>query len=67
MPPEIEARWREVLDAVREAEMPARVTTGIGYKNKTWLRTEMLVAPLGMNAEVAMLLMVFVAWSKSRL
>ena len=64
---EFEARWREVFDAVREAKAPVRVTTGIHFQRKTWLETEMFVAPLGENNKVTMLFMTFVASNKRQL
>ena len=66
LPPELEGSWRELFDAVRIRKMPARVTTGIDFRGKTWLKTEMFVAPLGQDGEVTMLLMTFVAWSKTK-
>ncbi len=64
LPPEIETRWRVVFDAVREAKAPLRVSTGINFQGKTWLETEMFVAPLGENGQVTMLFMTFVASNK---
>src|SRR6185437_8534073 len=47
LPPEIETRWRKVFDTVRRKKAPVRMTTGIHFQGKTWLTTEMFVAPLG--------------------
>ncbi len=63
LPPEIEMRWRRVFDAVREKVAPVRVTTGIQFQAKTWLTTEMFVAPLGESGEQNMLFLAFTAWS----
>jgi hypothetical protein len=63
LPPEIEMRWRRVFDAVREKRAPVRVTTGIQFQAKTWLTTEMFVAPLGETGEPNMLFLAFTAWS----
>ena len=63
LPPEIEPSWRAVFDTVRERMAPVRVRTGIDFQNKTWLTTEMLVAPLGTQERITMLFMTFVAWS----
>jgi hypothetical protein len=66
LPPEIEMRWRQVFDAVREKNAPLRVTTGILFQAKTWLTTELFVAPLGEADEPNMLFIAFTAWSASR-
>ena len=58
LPPEIETRWREVFDAVREARAPLRVTSGIRFQRKSWLEAEMFVGPLG-DGDVTMLFMAF--------
>ncbi|MDE2134935.1 MAG: PAS domain-containing protein [Alphaproteobacteria bacterium] len=64
LPPEIEPNWREVFGAVQAAKAPVRVTTGIDFQGKTWLKAEMFVAPLGEGGDVSMLFMTFVSWSK---
>jgi hypothetical protein len=63
--PEIEERWRTLFDAVREAGRPVRATTRIAFKGKSWLRTEMFIAPLseGGGEPVSMLFMCFTSWS----
>jgi len=66
LPPEIEMRWRRVFDAVCEKRAPARVTTGIQFQTKTWLTTELFVAPLGEGDEPNMLFIAFTAWSTNR-
>lgn len=63
LPPEIEMRWRRVFDLVGEKKAPVRVTTGIQFQAKTWLTTEMFVAPLGEAGEPNMLFLAFTAWS----
>jgi hypothetical protein len=66
LPPEIETRWREVFDGVREKKAAVRITTGIHYQGKTWLTAEMFVAPLGEAGEPNMLFLAFDAWSQNR-
>jgi len=66
LPPQIETRWRRVFDAVCEKKAPVRVTTGIHFQGKTWLTTEMFVAPLGEAEEPDMLFIAFTAWSQRR-
>jgi hypothetical protein len=65
LPPEIEMRWRRVFDAVREKKSPLRVTSGVQFQAKSWLTTEMFVAPLGEAGEPNMLFLAFTAWSGS--
>lgn len=66
LPPEIETSWREVFDAVRERSAPLRVRTGVDFQRKTWIETEMFVAPLGQSDLVSMLFMTFASWSGKR-
>ncbi len=64
LPKNIEARWREVFDAVRQTARPLRVTTRLAFRPRAWLATEMFVAPLSEDAtHVTMLLMCFTSWS----
>ena len=65
LPPQIEMRWREVFDSVREKKAPVRVTTGIEFQAKAWLTMEMFVAPLGDGEESDMLYIAFIAWARS--
>jgi hypothetical protein len=63
LPPEIEMRWRKLFDSVRTAAKPVRATTRIGFQEKSWLLTEMFVAPLGEDGVVSMLFMCFTSWT----
>lgn len=65
LPPEIESRWRQVFDSVCEKKAPLRVTTGVHFKGKTWLNTEMFVAPLGDSDLATMLFVAFTSWSQA--
>jgi hypothetical protein len=64
LPPQIETRWRQVFDVVGEKKKPLRVATGIHFQGKTWLSTEMFVAPLGQAGEPDMLFVAFDSWSR---
>ena len=64
LPPELEACWRTVYDAVRKAKAPVRITTKIDFRGRNWLSSEFLVAPLGTNGEPSMLFLTFVSWGE---
>ncbi len=65
LPAAIENRWRDVFDSVCGAMAPLRVTTRIEFRGKTWLRTELFVAPLrGADDSLPMLFICFTTWSE---
>ena len=65
LPEEIEPSWREAFAAVYEAIAPLRLTAQVDFKGMSWLEIEMLIAPLGENDRVTMLLTCFVSRSMS--
>jgi hypothetical protein len=62
LPPETLARWIACFDAARMALAPVRVTSRVVYQNKTWLQAEVLLAPLGQDDQVVMLLAAVDVW-----
>lgn len=61
LPKAIEPTWREAFGAAYEARAPLRLTARVDFKHMTWLEIEMLIAPLGENDKVTMLLTCFVS------
>jgi hypothetical protein len=55
LPPDIAQRWRTFLDTVRKSAEPLRVTSRVAFQNKSWLASELFLAPLGQHGEVTML------------
>jgi hypothetical protein len=65
LPVAIQERWREVFDAVCDAVAPLRVTTRIEFQRKSWLKTELFVAPVRDGADaISMLFVCFDSWSE---
>ena len=63
LPAEIEARWRRMFDAARDAAAPIRTIGRIAFQKKTWLEGETLTAPLGADGKtVSMLFVVLASW-----
>jgi hypothetical protein len=61
LPPEIEARWRMMFDAARDAAAPVRITGRIAFQRKTWLQCELMIAPLGTEGKTISMFFVAVA------
>jgi hypothetical protein len=60
--PEIEERWRALFDPVCASAKPLCARTGLSFQEKTWLMSEMFVAPLGDSANaVSKLFLCFTA------
>ncbi len=55
LPPETVRRWRGFMETVRESAEPLRVASRVAFQNKTWLASELFVAPLGQNGKATML------------
>ena len=66
LPPEIEARWRGMLDAARDAVAPIRAVGRVAYQRKNWLECEVLIAPLSADGETVSMLFVAVATWEAR-
>lgn len=62
LPPKIEERWRLILDTGLQAAAPLRATSRVAFSGKTWLKSEILVAPLGDGGEIAMLFVAVEFW-----
>jgi hypothetical protein len=61
LPPAISDRWQKCFDAVVAANRPLRLTGRVGFKNKSWLNGEILLAPLGdEGCPVSMIFIAFV-------
>lgn len=67
LPPNVAETWYEAFDHVRDGKAPVRLTAEVDFKKKTWLSIEMLIAPLGEQETVTMLLTCFVSWSRTAL
>lgn len=65
LPPHLAAAWHSVFDSVTTSAKPIRITTQVDFQGKNWLDIELMVAPLGEQGTVSMLLISFVAWSKT--
>jgi hypothetical protein len=64
LPPEIEARWRQVCDEVRKSRGPVSVSGRLAYQGRHWLQTETFVGPLAEEGqEITMFLLGFAARS----
>ncbi len=61
LPPEIEARWRRMFDAARDAAAPIRITGRVAFQRKTWLQCELMIAPLGTDGKTISMFFVAVA------
>jgi hypothetical protein len=65
--PAVEERWRALFDPVCERAEPVCARAEISFEEKTWLMSEMFVAPLGDSAsEVSMLFLCFTATKQNR-
>ena len=62
LPPEILERWVTCFEAARTSAAPVRVSSRIAYQNKTWLQSEVLLAPLGQDGHVFMLFTAVDVW-----
>ena len=59
-------RWIACFEAARTSAAPIRVTTPqVTYQGKTWLQSEVLLAPLGQDDRVLMLLAAVDTWPAS--
>jgi hypothetical protein len=61
LPAEIEARWRSMLDAARDAASPIRTIGRVAFQRKTWLECETMIAPLGTDGKTVSMFFVAVA------
>ena len=61
LPPEIELRWRRMLDAARDAGAPIRTIGRVAFQAKHWLECETLIAPLGFDGRMVSMFFVAVA------
>lgn len=60
--PQIEERWRTLFDPVRERAKPLCARAEISFEERSWLMSEMFVAPLGDSVnDVSMLFLCFAA------
>ncbi len=66
LPPEIEARWRRMFDAARDAGAPVRITGRVAFQRKTWLQCELMIAPLGTDGKTISMFFVAVATWEAR-
>jgi hypothetical protein len=56
-------RWVSCFEAVKTSVAPIRVTTPqVSYQGKTWLQSEVLLAPLGQGGQILMLLAAVDTW-----
>jgi hypothetical protein len=62
LPPEILERWIACFDTARTSAAPVRAASRIAYQNKTWLQSEVLLAPLGQDGHVLMLFAAVDIW-----
>jgi hypothetical protein len=63
LPPDVLKRWTACFEAARSNGAPVRVTTSqVVYQDKTWLQAEVLLAPLGLDGRVTMLLAAVDTW-----
>jgi hypothetical protein len=62
LPPKIEERWRQILDAGLEAAGPLRATSRVAFSGKTWLKSEIFLAPLGEAGRIEMLFVAVELW-----
>src|ERR1700761_7913118 len=52
LPPDVLKRWVACFEAVRASVAPIRVATPqVAYQGKTWLQSEVLLAPLGQDSK----------------
>ena len=65
LPTHLVIAWHGVFDGVATSAKPIRITTQVDFQDKTWLDIELMVAPLGEQDVVNMLLISFVSWSKT--
>jgi hypothetical protein len=61
LPAEIEARWRAMFDAARDAAAPIRTIGRVAFQRKHWLQCETMIAPLGTDGKTISMLFVAVA------
>ncbi len=63
LPPEALERWIACFEAVRTSAAPVRVAAPqVAYGGKNWLQAEVLLAPLGQDGRVLMLLAAVDTW-----
>lgn len=63
LPQEVLERWIACFEATRTSAAPIRVTTPqVRYQGKTWLQSEVLLAPLGQDGKIFMLLAAVDTW-----
>jgi hypothetical protein len=62
LPPEILERWMACFEAARTSAAPVRAASRVAYQNKTWLQSEVLLAPLGQDGHVFMLFAAVETW-----
>lgn len=59
--PDVEHRWREILDRVRATKLPLRVSSRLAHEGKFWLDAELLAAPLSEDGAAVSMLFLCVA------
>ena len=62
LPAPLESRWRLVFDAARETRAPVRVGSQMMFGGKSYLVSEVLLAPLGEGEDVTMLFAAVDVW-----